>query len=96
MNEHLAALQTWIGEEGLDLAYISDPIHIQVDSGFYSDPEERITALIVAPELDPFLFTPTLTIEEVQKAGWAVPVFGYLELEDPFDKLARLIKTVHQ
>ena len=24
MNEHLAALQTWIGEEGLDLAYISD------------------------------------------------------------------------
>ncbi len=67
MNEHLAALQTWIGEEGLDLAYISDPININYYTGFFQDPEERITALIVAPDHDPFLFTPQLTIEEVKK-----------------------------
>ena len=94
MNEHLAALQTWIGEEGLDLAYISDPININYYTGFFQDPEERITALIVAPDHDPFLFTPQLTIEEVKKAGWAYPVFGYLDHEDPFAKLASHIKTV--
>ncbi|ASY49682.1 Xaa-Pro dipeptidase [Lacticaseibacillus rhamnosus DSM 14870] len=95
MNEHLAALQTWIGEEGLDLAYISDPININYYTGFFQDPEERITALIVAPDHDPFLFTPQLTIEEVKKAGWAYPVFGYLDHEDPFAKLASHIKTVN-
>ena len=95
MNEHLAALQTWIGEEGLDLAYISDPININYYTGFFQDPEERITALIVAPDHDPFLFTPQLTIEEVKKAGWAYPVFGYLDHEDPFAKLASHIKAVN-
>lgn len=67
MNEHLAALQAWVAKEGLDLAYISDPININYYTGFFQDPEERITALIVTPDNDPFLFTPQLTIEEVKK-----------------------------
>ena len=35
MNEHLAALQAWVAKEGLDLAYISDPININYYTGFF-------------------------------------------------------------
>ncbi|MDN6059739.1 MAG: Xaa-Pro peptidase family protein, partial [Lacticaseibacillus paracasei] len=94
MNEHLAALQAWVAKEGLDLAYISDPININYYTGFFQDPEERITALIVTPDNDPFLFTPQLTIEEVKKAGWPYQVFGYLDHEDPFAIMANHIKAV--
>ncbi|WP_262314971.1 M24 family metallopeptidase [Lacticaseibacillus parakribbianus] len=92
MNQHLQALQQWVETQGLDLAYISNFTNINYFTGFYSDPEERITGLFVFPDQDPFLFVPALSIEAVKKTGWPYGVAGYLDHEDPFALIADQIK----
>ncbi|WP_125705383.1 M24 family metallopeptidase [Lacticaseibacillus daqingensis] len=92
MNQHLQALQTWVQDQNLDLAYISNFTNINYYTGFFSDPEERITGLFVFPDQEPFLFVPALSIEAVKKAGWPYGVAGYLDHEDPFALIATQIK----
>jgi len=94
MNQHLQALQQWLNEQQLDLGYISNPVDINYFTGFYSDPEERVTALLAFPDHEPFLFVPALSIEAVKLAGWPYDVFGYLDHEQPFALIAEHIKAV--
>lgn len=95
MNQHLQALQTWVEQHHLDLAYISNPVNINYFTGFDSDPEERITGLFVFPGHEPFLFVPALSIEGVKKANWSFDVFGYLDHENPFALIADHIKAIN-
>lgn len=96
MNSHLQSLINWVQEQHLDIAYISNPTNINYFSGFYQEPEERVTALFVFPDKDPFLFTPALSIEAVKKSGWPYEVYGYLDHEDPFALIASHIKERNQ
>ncbi|WP_125579723.1 M24 family metallopeptidase [Lacticaseibacillus suibinensis] len=92
MNVHLEQLQAWVQAQSLDVAYISNYTNINYFTGFFSDPEERITGLFVFPDQDPFLFVPALSIEAVKKAGWPYGVAGYLDHEQPFALIAAEIK----
>ncbi|KRN23067.1 M24 family metallopeptidase [Lacticaseibacillus camelliae] len=92
MNEHLTQLQHWVQAENLDVAYISNFTNINYFTGFFSDPEERVTGLFVFPDQEPLLFVPALSIEAVKKTGWPYAVAGYLDQEDPFALIADEIK----
>ena len=58
MKKQLIALQEYLAQNGLDAAYVSNPTDINYFTGFYSEPVERILALLVFPDKDPFLFAP--------------------------------------
>lgn len=92
MNQHLQGLIKWVQDKNLDIAYISNPTNISYFSGFFQDPEERVTGLFVFPDKDPFLFTPALSIQEVKRSGWPYDVYGYLDHEDPFALIASHIR----
>ncbi len=68
MNNQLAQLQNWLGENNMDVAYISNPTNILYFTGFESDPAERVLALFVFADQDPFLFTPQLEVESAKKS----------------------------
>ena len=89
----LNQLQTIINDQHLDAAYISDPMTINYLTGFYSDPVERVLALIIFSDHEPFLFAPALEVEAIKGTGWSFPVYGYLDHEHPFDLIA---DHVHQ
>lgn len=89
----LEQLQAVINKKQLDAAYISDPMTINYLTGFYSDPVERILALIIFSDQEPFLFAPALEVEAIKDTGWSHPVYGYLDHEKPFDLIA---SHVHQ
>lgn len=89
MNEEkINDLKKWMVNERIDLAYISDPGHIAYLSGFHSEPHERILALFIPLEADPFLFTPALEIEDAENSSWKYDVFGYLDNENPWQLIA--------
>jgi Xaa-Pro dipeptidase len=92
LNQHLQGLIKWVQDENLDVAYISNPTNISYFSGFFQDPEERVTGLFVFPDKDPFLFTPALSIEEVKRSGWPYDVYGYLDHEQPFALISEHIR----
>ena len=88
----LEKLQQLVSDNELDIAYISDPMTISYLTGFYSDPVERVLALIVFPDNEPFLFAPALEVESIKDTGWKFPVYGYLDHEAPFTMIADQIK----
>lgn len=89
----LAKLQKWLQDTNTDVAYISDPINVNYFSGYGSDPEERVLALFVFKDADPFLFAPQLNVEEAKASGFEYDVYGYLDHENPFAIIAEKIKA---
>lgn len=54
-NVKINELRQWMAQHQVQLAYISDPGHIAYFSGYESDPHERVLALFIPLEQDPFL-----------------------------------------
>ncbi|QLL77561.1 M24 family metallopeptidase [Ligilactobacillus saerimneri] len=81
---HITTVQNWLATNNLDIAYVSDWKNIEYFTGFSSDPVERVLALFIFPDQDPFIFAPALEVGSVKQAGWQYPVYGYLDHEDPF------------
>lgn len=91
----LEEFQKWVQENNLDVAYVSDFKNIEYFTGFSSDPIERILGLFVFPDHEPFIFAPALEVEVIREIGWPYPVYGYLDHEKPYDKIAKLIKEIN-
>lgn len=85
-------LQQRLIEKGLNAAYISDPMTIGYLTGFYEDPIERVMALLVFPNSEPFLFTPALEVEAAKGTGWSHPVYGYLDHENAYELIANHVR----
>ncbi|MDR3190308.1 MAG: Xaa-Pro peptidase family protein [Lactobacillaceae bacterium] len=92
MTEKIDSIKTWLNDNQLDAAYISDFHTVAYLTGFESDPIERILALVVFAQAEPFIFAPALEVEAVKQAGWAHPVYGYQDHENGW---ALIAKHVH-
>jgi Xaa-Pro dipeptidase len=86
-------IQNWLIRQHCDGALISDPKTIQYLTTFYSDPAERVLMLVVFKDEEPFLFGPALEVEAIKDTGWANPVYGYLDHENPWAMIADQIKA---
>lgn len=89
---HIKALQQWLIDHNVDVAYISDFKDVQYFTTFGSDPIERVLGLFVFADSEPFLFTPALEVKAAEKTAWNYPVYGYLDHEDAFSIIAKHIK----
>lgn len=88
----LNQIREWLGQNKADIAYFSNFESIQYLTGFGSDPYERVLALFVFPEAEPFIFCPALEVEVVKSTGWPYGVYGYQDHEDAFAMIAHHIK----
>lgn len=88
----LDKVQAWVSDHKLDVAYISNFESIKYLTGFGSDPIERVLALFVFPDHEPFLFAPALEVEAIKDTRWNHPVYGYLDHEKPFQLIAKYIR----
>lgn len=89
---HIEAVQKWLTDNNYDVGYISNPKNIQYFTDFSSDPVERVLALFVFQNKDPFLFAPALEVEAIKDTGWPYSVYGYLDHENPFAIIAAKIR----
>ncbi|MCM0582371.1 aminopeptidase P family protein [Weissella diestrammenae] len=94
MNNKIQAIQQWLNENELDVAFLSDYHTISYLTGFESDPIERILALVVFAQNDPLIFAPALEVQAVKSTGWTAPVFGYQDHENGWERLAGHITAV--
>lgn len=92
-NVKINELRQWMANNQVELAYISDPGHIAYFSGYESDPHERVLALFIPLEQDPFLFTPALEVDDAKNSGWTFDVRGYLDSENPWEIIGKEIRT---
>lgn len=91
--EKLTALSDWIDTEKISGAILTDFHSIAYLTGFESDPIERVLALVLLSDHDPFLFGPALEVHSMITGGWPFPAFGYEDQENPWQKLVQHIKA---
>lgn len=93
MKKQLIDLKNWLKENQGDVAFINDPANVAYLTGYESDPHERVLALLVFPDADPFLFTPALEMDDARNGAWEYDVFGYLDNENPWEIIAEKVKA---
>jgi len=93
MNNKIKEVQQWLNDQQLDVAFLTDFHTISYLTGFESDPIERILALVIFAQDNPFIFAPALEVEAVKGTGFEFPVYGYQDHENGWQLLAEHIKT---
>ncbi|MCT7885771.1 MAG: aminopeptidase P family N-terminal domain-containing protein, partial [Lactobacillus iners] len=88
---NLDKLNEWLIKNNCDVAYISDPLSINYFTGFNMDPNERIFALVAFKDKPAFIFAPELNVEEAKQSAWNGDVYGYLDEQNPWQKIANLV-----
>lgn len=85
MNQRLQKLQTWMKENDIQVSFITSSENVFYLSGFFSDPHERLLALAVFQEAEPFLVCPGMEVHDVKTSGWSQEIIGYSDIENPWD-----------
>ena len=82
----LDRIRHFLNENKSGLAIVSDPVTVNYLTGFDCDPHERQMFLFVYENREPALFVPAL---EVARASSVLdfPVFGYVDFENPWQKI---------
>ncbi|PLT32291.1 Xaa-Pro peptidase family protein [Bacillus sp. V5-8f] len=91
MNQRIVALQNWIRQNTIDAALITAPENVFYLSGFLSDPHERLLALAIFPDAEPFLVCPQMEKEDARNSGWDAEIIGYTDIEDPWEKVKKSV-----
>lgn len=91
MNQRLNALTDAIKGQDLSFAFISDPMSVFYMTGFRSNPHERLLALFVFPNVEPFLVCPAMEERDARQAGWEGEIIGYGDHEKIWEIIAQKI-----
>ncbi|MGT2887661.1 Xaa-Pro peptidase family protein [Streptococcus didelphis] len=85
-------IRHFLSQQDAKLAIFSDPVTINYLTGFACDPHERQLFFFVYRDLAPVLFVPAL---EVARATSQLdfPVFGYIDSENPWEKIKAVLPT---
>jgi len=92
--EKISALTSWLTKQELSGAIITNYHSVAYLSGFESDPIERVLALVLLENSEPFLFGPALEVNSMKESGWRYAAFGYEDHENPWLKLTNHIRTL--
>lgn len=100
MFKRIKALGEWLSAEQADVAIITSTENVFYFSKFYSDPHERVLAIVIFPNHEPFLVCPKMEVESAKNAGFEQEVFGYSDTEDPWllikNEIKKRVHTVRQ
>lgn len=89
--EKIQQLQATLVENNIDMALVTTPDNIFYFSKFDSDPHERLLALAVFKDAEPFIICPAMEVPDVLATGFPYEVVGHLDTENAWDIVANTI-----
>ncbi|MCF2648689.1 MULTISPECIES: M24 family metallopeptidase [Bacillaceae] len=93
MEQKLESLAHWMKQEEIDFTFLTSTDNIFYFSGFYSDPHERLLALILFPEKDPILVCPSMEKNDAKNAGWNHDIIGYSDTDNPWETIQTMVEA---
>jgi len=89
--EKIQQLQVHLQENNIDMAMITTPDNIFYFSKFSSNPHERLLALIVFKEAEPFIICPGMEVPDVKAVGFPYEVVGHADTDNAWNIVAETI-----
>lgn len=91
MNTRINRLYDLLGREALDVTFITQPKLIYYFTGFYTDPHERLLALVCPKGEEPFLFVPALDREKAVRTSGVSTIYAHEDAQNPYEVLKRYL-----
>lgn len=89
--EKIQQLQATLVANNIDMALVTTPDNIFYFSKFDSDPHERLLALAVFKDAEPFIICPAMEVPDVKATGFPYEVVGHLDTDNAWDIVANTI-----
>ncbi|MFT8322417.1 MAG: Xaa-Pro peptidase family protein [Bacillus sp. (in: firmicutes)] len=89
MGKQFDQIGNWMVEQEIDFTFLTSTDNIFYFSGFYSDPHERLLALILFPQDEPILICPAMEKADAKNAGWNYDIIGYSDIENPWEAIQK-------
>jgi Xaa-Pro dipeptidase len=91
MNQRLEKLQTWMKENDIEVSFLTSSENVFYLSGYYTNPHERLLALVVFQEQEPFLVCPAMEVHDARRSGWEHEIIGFSDIENPWEMVLNAI-----
>ncbi|MBL4951134.1 aminopeptidase P family protein [Neobacillus sp. YIM B02564] len=96
MNQRLEKLQTWMKEQEIEVSFLTSSENVFYLTGYYTDPHERLLALAVFQEAEPFLVCPAMEVHDAKRSGWEQEIIGFSDIDHPWEMIHTAIgKRIH-
>jgi Xaa-Pro dipeptidase len=83
-NVRIQELTKWMKTEDVSASLITSKANVFYLSKFYTDPHERLVALLVFANEAPILIVPNMEKEQVKAVGWEHEILGYSDTDNPW------------
>ncbi|MCM3568296.1 Xaa-Pro peptidase family protein [Neobacillus mesonae] len=91
MNQRLEKLQAWMKENEIEISFLTSSENVFYLTGYFTDPHERLLALAVFQEAEPFLVCPAMEVHDAKQAGWSQEIIGFSDIENPWELIQKSI-----
>lgn len=91
MNKRLEKLQAWMKENDIEVSFLTSSENVFYLSGYYTNPHERLLALAVFQEQEPFLVCPGMEVHDAKRSGWEYEIIGFSDIENPWEMILKAI-----
>ncbi|OOE02639.1 peptidase M24 family protein [Anoxybacillus kestanbolensis] len=86
--ERISKLQQKLKETNASWAFITSTANVFYFSNFYSNPHERLLAIVIFPNDEPFLICPEMDANQAKQAGWPYAIVSYDDVHNPWRMLS--------
>ncbi|MFC5542554.1 MAG: Xaa-Pro peptidase family protein [Bacilli bacterium] len=93
MKKRIEKVQSYLKDQHIDLAFITNPDNVFYFSGFRSNPHERLLGIAIFQDMDPFIICPKMEIPDAKASGWPFDVIGHGDTDQPWNILANEIQS---
>ncbi|MBM7653146.1 M24 family metallopeptidase [Neobacillus cucumis] len=93
MNQRLIKLQTWMKENEIEVSFLTSSENVFYLSGYFTDPHERLLALVVFQEKEPFLVCPAMEVPDAKRSSWEHEIIGYSDIDNPWELIFKSIQN---
>jgi Xaa-Pro dipeptidase len=93
LHNRLQSLQHWLKENHAAYGLIQGKANLFYLTGFRCDPHERLIALFVFQDEEPFLICPNMEKLLVKEAGWSHTIIGYSDHENPWELISEHLSS---
>lgn len=91
MEKHFKEISNWMTEQNIDFTFLTSTDNVFYFSNFYSDPHERLLALLLFKNEEPILVCPSMEKTDAKNAGWNFDIIGYSDIENPWESIQQKI-----
>ena len=87
MQQRTKEVSLWLQEKDIAFSMFTSTPNVFYLSGFYTEPHERLLALFIFPNEEPFLVCAQMEVAQARTAGWEYEIIGYSDTDNPWEKI---------